>query len=62
MKHGLKGPFVKLTFVQTTFGNLEKRLPDLGMTGNAVTFGGLLVMLPSEERFREFRARLGMPA
>lgn len=33
MKHGLKGPFVKLTFVQTTFGNLEKRLPDLGMTG-----------------------------
>ena len=33
MKHGLKGPFVKLTFVQTMFGNLEKRLPDLGMTG-----------------------------
>lgn len=30
--------------------------------GNAVTFGGLLVTLPSEERFREFRARLGMPA
>jgi hypothetical protein len=26
--------------------------------GNAVTFGGLLVALPSEERFEEFRARL----
>lgn len=30
--------------------------------GNAFTFGGLLVTLPSEERFREFRTRLGMPA
>ena len=29
--------------------------------GNAVTFGGLLATLPSEERFAEFRARLGMP-
>ena len=26
--------------------------------GNAVTFGGLLATLPSEERFEEFRARL----
>ena len=39
MKHGLKGPFMKLT-----------------------PFGGLLATLPSEERFREFRARLGMLA
>ena len=30
--------------------------------GNAVTFGGLLATLPSEERFREFRTGLGMPA
>ena len=30
--------------------------------GNAVTFGGLLATLPSEERFREFRAKPGMPS
>ena len=28
--------------------------------GNAVTFGGLLATLPSEERFQEFRASLGL--
>ena len=30
--------------------------------GNAVTFGGLLVTLPSEERFADFRAGLDMSA
>lgn len=30
--------------------------------GNAVTFGGLLAALPSEERFAEFRAKLGIDA
>ena len=30
--------------------------------GNAVTFGGLLATLPSEERFREFRAEHGLAA
>ena len=30
--------------------------------GNAVTFGGLLATLPSEERFQEFCAGLGLPA
>ena len=30
--------------------------------GNAVTFGGLLATLPSEERFAEFRAGLGVDA
>ena len=30
--------------------------------GNAVTFGGLLATLPSEERLRGFRTGLGMPA
>lgn len=28
--------------------------------GNAVTFGGLLATLPSEERFQDFRASLGL--
>lgn len=32
------------------------------MMGGAVTFGGLLAALPSEERFREFRTGLGIPA
>ena len=30
--------------------------------GNAVTFGGLLATLPSEERFAEFRSKLVAPA